>query len=134
MFRSCSLHVSIVGFFNIRLKRIHGGSTYAECNSGPLKENLLLAGPRIVSLPRLARRDTIDTVQLAKYHAPCTLNWTAEAGRQVGREARKERGRMEDGREGGNKGRVGRDGAAGGREEGWEREWRKGGKVEEVNE
>ena len=55
--------------------------------------------PAIVSLPRLARRDTIDSVQLAKHHTRCRLNWTADAGRQAG-EAWKERGRMEDGREG----------------------------------
>ena len=87
-------------FFTIRPKRIRGGSTYAECNSGSLKEHLLLARPAIVSLPRLARRDTTYSVQLTKHHTWCTLNWTAEAGRQTGREARKERGRMEDGREG----------------------------------
>ena len=52
--------------------------------------------PAIASLPRLAMCDTIDSVQLAKHHTRCTLNWTAEAGRQ----ARKERGRMGDGREG----------------------------------
>ena len=62
-------------------KRIRGGSTYAECNSGQ-------CDPAIVSLPRLARPgDTIDSVQLlARHHTQ------AEAGRQAGREARKERG------------------------------------------
>ena len=52
-------------------------------------------------------------MQLAKHHTRCTLNWTAEAGRE-----RKERGRIEDGREGGgSRGRVEREGATGGREE-----------------
>ena len=98
----------MVGFFTIRKKRIRGGSTYAECNSGQ-------RDPAIVSLPRVARPgDTIDSVQLlTRHHTRCTLNYTAEAGRQAGREARKERGRMEDGREGGSKGRVGREGAWG---------------------
>ena len=83
-------------FFTIRQKRIRGGSTHAECNSGQ-------RDPAIVSLPRLARPgDTIDSVQLlAIHHTGCTFNYSAEAGRQAGREARKERGRMEDGREGG---------------------------------
>ena len=35
-----------LGFFAIRQKRIRGGSTYAECNSGSLKEHLLLGRPR----------------------------------------------------------------------------------------
>ena len=30
-----------LGFFTIRQKRIRGGSTYAECNSGSLKERRL---------------------------------------------------------------------------------------------
>ena len=83
-------------FFTIRQKRICGGSTYAKCNSGQ-------RDPAIVSLPRLARPgDTINSVQLlARQHTRCTLNYTAEAGRQAGREARKERGRIEDVREGG---------------------------------
>ena len=100
----CLLHVSIVGFFfTIRKKRIPGGSTYAECNRGQ-------RDPAIVSQPSLTRRDTIDSVQLAKHHTG--------RDRQTGREeARKERGRMEDGREGGSKGRVWREGATGGREE-----------------
>ena len=82
-------------FFTIRQKRIRGGSTYTECNSGQ-------RDPAIVSLPRLARPgDTIDSVQLlARHHTRCTLNYSAKAGRQAGREARKERGRMEDWKEG----------------------------------
>ena len=115
----CLLHVLMVRFFTIRKKRIHGGSTYAECNSGQREA-------ATVSLPRLARPgDTIDSVQmLARHHTRCTLNFTAEAGRQAGREARKERGRMEDGREGGREqgesgegGSMGREGAWGGREQ-----------------
>ena len=87
----CLLHVSIVGFFTIRQKRIRGGSAYAECYSGQ-------RDPTIVSLPHLARPgDTIDSVQLlARHHTRCTINYTVEAGRV----ARKERGRMENRREG----------------------------------
>ena len=54
--------------------------------------------------------DTIDSAQLlARHHTRCTLNYSAEARRQAGREARMERGRMEDGMEGGWEG-VGREG------------------------
>ena len=82
-------------FFTIHQKRIRGGSTYAECNRGQ-------RDPAIVSLPCLARPDdTIDSVQLlARHHTRCTFNYTAEAGRQAGRVERKERGRMENRREG----------------------------------
>ena len=31
-----------LGFFTIRQKRISGGSTYAECNSGSLKQHILM--------------------------------------------------------------------------------------------
>ena len=108
----CLFHVSIVGFFTIRQKRIRGGSTYAECNSGQ-------RDPVIFSLPCLARPgDTIDSVQLlARHHTRCTFNYTAEAGRQAGRVARKEQGRIENRREGGReRGREG--GRERGREEG----------------
>ena len=108
----CLLHVSIVGFFTIRQKRIRGRSTYAKCNSGQ-------RDPAIASLPRLARPgDTIDSVQLlAIRRTRCTLNYTTEAGRQAGSEARKERGRMEDGREGGKGREEGRKQGGVGREE-----------------
>ena len=124
MFRSCSLHVSIVGFFTIRKKRIRGGSTYVECNSGSLKEHQCYwRDPAIVSLSHLTRRNTIDSVHLPKHHTRCTLNWTAEAGRQTGRGRHGGRhGRIEAAwrmgrKEGGREGRVGREGATGGREE-----------------
>ena len=42
LFVAYSLHVSIVGFCTLRQKRIRGGSTYAERNSGPLQRHLLL--------------------------------------------------------------------------------------------
>ena len=45
MFVSYLLHVSIVGFFTLRKKRIRGGSTFAKGNSGSLKRHLLLAQP-----------------------------------------------------------------------------------------
>ena len=82
----CLLHVSIVGFFTIRQKRIPDGSTYAECNSGQ-------RDPAIVSQPRLTRRDTIDSVQLAKHHTG--------RGRQTGREGDTEGARQGGGWEGG---------------------------------
>ena len=89
MFMSCSLLVSIVGLFTIRQKRIRGGSTYAECNSGPLKEHLLLARPRHNRISAAAQ-------------TPHTVYIELDGGcRQTGRqEARNERDRMEDGREG----------------------------------
>ena len=54
-------------------------------------------------------------------HLPCTLNLSA-AGRQRGREAEKERGRMEDGREGARGGWEGRREQGNTREGGRERE------------
>ena len=108
-------------FFTIRQKRIRGGSTYAECNSGQ-------RDPAIVSLPRLARPDDpIDSGQLlARHHTRCTFNHTAEAGIRAGRVARKERGRLENRREGGRHG--GREGGTeGGREGEKGREEREGG-------
>ena len=95
----CLLHVSIVGFFTIRQKRIPGGSTYAECNSGQ-------RDPAIVSQPRLTRRDTIDSVQLAKHHTG--------RGRQTGREGDTEGARQDGGWEGG---REGARAECGGREQ-----------------
>ena len=95
----CLLHVSIVRFFTIRQKRIRGGSTYAECNSGQ-------RDPAIVSLPRLASPgDTIDSVQLlARHHTRCTFNYMAEAGRQAGREGDTEGARQDGESEGGREG------------------------------
>ena len=93
------------------------------------------SAPAIVSLPRLARPgDTIYSLQLlARHHTRCTLNYSAKAGRHAGREARKERGRMYDGkvggREGGRVGREGREGGEGGRE-GAKGEW--GGRSNEM--
>ena len=62
MFRSCSLHESIVGFFTIRQKRIRGESTYAECNTGPLKEQLLLVRPChcLTATPGYARHNRLS--------------------------------------------------------------------------
>ena len=84
----CLLHVSIVGFFTIRQKRIRGGSTYAECNSGQCD----LA---IVSLPRLARPgDTIDSVQLLARHHTLYIQLYG-GGRQTGREGGTEGARQD---------------------------------------
>ena len=77
----------------------------------------------IVSVPRIARRYTIQC-SLPNTNTVHIELWTA-AGRQAGREAEKERGRVEDGRKGareqgesGNKVTRGREGG---------REGRKGG-------
>ena len=93
-------------FFTIRQERIRGGSTYAECNSGQ-------RDPAIVSQPRLTRRDTIDSVQLAKHHT----GGDRQTGREGGTEGARQDGGWEGGRVGGSKGRAGREGATGGREE-----------------
>ena len=87
-------------FFTIRKKRIRGGSTYAECNSGQ-------RDPTIVSLPRLARHDTIDSGQTTH------TVYIELAGSQAGRESRKERGRMDGGREGRREGESGEGGSNG---------------------
>ena len=58
--------------------------------------------PTIVSLPRLASRDTIDSVHLAKQHIRCALIWTS-AGRLAG--GGMEGARKGGGWEGGSKGR-----------------------------
>ena len=78
-----------LGFFTtgIRQKRIRGGSTFAECNSGSLNfeaTQCYWRDPAIVSLPRLARHDTIDQALLAKQYTLCALISTA-AGIQTGR-------------------------------------------------
>ena len=56
----------------------------------------------IVSVPRIARRYTI---QCSLPNTWCTLNWTAAADRQGGRQ--RTRARKDGGWEGGSKGRVG---------------------------
>ena len=88
-------------FFTIRQKRIRGGSTYVECNKGQ-------RDPAIVSPPRLTRRDTIDSVQLAKHHTG--------GGRQTGREGGTGGARQDGGWEGA-RAEWGIEGAMGGREE-----------------
>ena len=72
-------------FFTIRQKRIHGGSTYAECNSGSLKEHMLLGDPAIVSLPRLDRRYTMGLLSSTRQpHTRCALSSQQQAGRGEG--------------------------------------------------
>ena len=132
MFLSCSVHVSISDFFTIRQKRIHVGSTYAECNSEspadgattPLSQchawlrNTAWLGPPY-TIPSAARQRCIHTVYIE-------LDGWRHADRQRG--TGKQRGRMDGGRDGGSKG------LEGGRkrlcEKGREREWREGGRVE----
>ena len=80
-------------FFTIRQKRIRGGSTYAECNSGQ-------RDPAIVSQPRLTRRDTIDLVQLVKHHT----GGGRQTGKEVGTEGARQDGGWEGGREQGQSG------------------------------
>ena len=70
----------------------------------------------IVSVPRIARRYTIQC-SLPNTH---TVHIELDGGRQAGREAEKERGRMEDGREG----------ASGGWEQGNTKEGARAGREE----
>ena len=42
LFVSYSLHVSIVGYFTLRQKRIRGGGAFAEGNSASVKQSQLL--------------------------------------------------------------------------------------------
>ena len=97
MFLSYSLHVSIVGFFTIRQKRIPDGGAFAEGNSAP--QTTLAAA---MNTPLSQCHAPLGATQYnAACHIAlhCTLNWTA-AGMLAGREAEKERGRMDDWREG----------------------------------
>ena len=100
-------------FFTIRQKRIRGGSTFAECNSGQ-------RDPAIVSLPRLARPG--DTIDSAAGQTPHTVYIELFGeGRQTGREGDAEGARQGGGWEGGREG--GREGEReGGREGGRGRE------------
>ena len=66
-------------------------------------------------MPRLARRETIDPVLLAKQHALCALSWTA-AGMQAGRG--REGARTDGGWEERSKVRMGRERRIQGREGG----------------
>ena len=65
-------------FFTIRQTRIRGGSTYAECNSGSLKESRLqLLIPHCLSATRrLALNNTT-----CQPHTRCTVNWVRQGGR-----------------------------------------------------
>ena len=54
----------------------------------------------IVSVPRIARRYTIQSSLPNTHTVNIELDGDRQAGIQAGREAEKERGRMEDGREG----------------------------------
>ena len=97
MFESYSLHASIVGLFTLRQKRIRGGSTFVEGNSGPLKRHPFLARTPPISQCH-AWLGATKYSAACQTHIRCTWNWTAGV-RHAGREAGKERGRMEDGRE-----------------------------------
>ena len=92
MFLSYSLHVSIVGFFLLFAKNgfvvgVHSlkvtASTLAAAMNTPLSQCHASLGATQYSAA-------------CQTHIRCTLNWTGQAGK----EAEKERGRMEDGREG----------------------------------
>ena len=118
-------------FFTIPKKRIRGGSTYAECNSGSLKDRRLqlwiphcLSATRRLALNNRGLRNRVSNHTHGVYWIGC------------GREAGKDRRRTEDGREG--TGGEGREQGDGVREQwcegGWEREYRKGGRVGTGNE
>ena len=65
VFISYSLHVSIVGFFTLRQKRINCGSTFVDGNSEPLQQHLLLARYTIVSVTRIVRPYTVTILSAA---------------------------------------------------------------------
>ena len=120
----CLLHVSTVGFFTIRQKRIRGGSTYAECNSG------LRDPPHcLTATPGYTRRHT--RLRSAAGQTPLTLYIQLYGGgrqtcRDGGTEGARQDGESEGGREEGREG--GREeGREGGREGGKEVE-REGGR------
>ena len=82
MFVSYLLHVSIVGCFTLRQKRIRGGSTFAEGNRRPPA----LAQTTIVSVPRMDGPYTIPSAARQHcIHTRCPLSWTA-GGTQPGSE------------------------------------------------
>ena len=102
-----------LGFFYYSSKRIRGGSTYAECNSGPLKQHLHTESTTTLS-HCYAWVYNISRAAGQTKHKMCI---DLDGGRHAGREgAGKEQGRME----GGSKGRMGREGANKGREGGIE--------------
>ena len=96
------------------------GARTLNVTAGHSNNNWYWRDPTIVYLPRLARRDTIVSVHLAKQHTRCALIWTS-AGRLVvvGMEgARKDGGCEEErgkGRMRRERGREGREGREGGR-------------------
>ena len=98
--------MSIVGLFTLRQKRIRGAGTFAEGNSGPLKQHLLVARTHHCLRSRMARRNTIQCSLPNTYGVHCIGR--CEAVRQGAVQGRSEEGREEDGREGGSKGVGGR--------------------------
>ena len=137
-----------LGCFALRQKRIRGGRTYAECNSGSLKTYLLLGDPAIVSLPRLDRRDTMGLLSSTRLpHTRCALSCIAagmhrggregwEGGEGSGGEGRGREGRGDgrgvEGRGWEGRGGEGRGGEGrGGEGRGGEGDWRLDGRVGE---
>ena len=108
----CLWHVSTVGFFTIRQKRIRGGSAFAEGNSASLKQRRSsYEYPHCVTATRrleLDNRPTQFNSTNTYTHTRCrpTLNWTAvdsqtgrghgrsEEGWRVGRRKQDEGGRV----------------------------------------
>ena len=80
----CRIHCTCRSsdFCTLRQKRIRGGSTFAERNSGPLKRHSLLVRTPIVSVSRMARRYTIQ----CSLPNTQTVYIELDDGRQAGRE------------------------------------------------
>ena len=93
MFVSYSLHVSIVGFFTIRQKWIRSGVRSLNVTARHLNNAGCCYEYTIVSVPRIARHYTI--LSAARQTHTCAYI-ELDGGRQAG----KERGRMEGGKEG----------------------------------
>ena len=88
-----------LGFFTICQKRICDGSTYAEHNSGSLKQQMILARLHhcLTAMPGKARHNRPSAAGQTTHTVCIDLNGGRHAGRE---EAGKEQGRMEGGREG----------------------------------
>ena len=108
MFVSYSLHESIVGFCTIRQKRIRGGVRSLKVTACHLNHADCCYEYNFISVPRIARRYTILSAA-RQTHTRHTVYIELDGGRQAG----KERGRIEGGREGAS---GGWEGTRGGRE------------------
>ena len=140
MFMQFSVHVSISDFLIFAKNGFVVGVRSLKVTACHLNNAGCCYEYTIVSVPRIARRYTIQC-SLPNTH---TVHIELDGGRQAGREALKERGMMEDGRreqgrvgtrehEAGNRegermGRMEGIGRERGREGGMERGWERGGR------